>query len=121
MVTRRSFLMIAGSLLLEQGIRPAPAQENPAIPPLVDQVPAMLDHILLGSSDLDRGIAFVEAHTGVRPAFGGVHPGRGTQNALLSLGVQHYLEVIAPDPRQHTDNALAAKLQSLAEPRLVGW
>jgi len=40
---------------------------------------------------------------------------------LLSLGVQHYLEVIAPDPRQHTDNALAAKLQSLAEPRLVGW
>ena len=34
-------------------------------------VPTVLDHLILGCSNLDRGIAFVEARTGVRAAFGG--------------------------------------------------
>ena len=85
----------------------------------------MLDHILLGSSDLDAGIAYVGERTGVRAAIGGVHPGRGTRNALLSLGDRQYLEVIAPDPAQTKvpDFAvpLLAKLKSLSTPRLVTW
>lgn len=88
----------------------------------------MLDHILLGCSDLQAGIAFVEQHTGVRAAFGGVHPGRGTQNALVSLsastaqGLGRYLEIIAPDPQQSSGTSpLLDKLKHLAEPRLVGW
>ena len=89
---------------------------------MVDQVPAMLDHILLGCNDLEHGIAFVEQHTGVRAASGGVHPGRGTQNALLSLGTRRYLEIIAPDPQQTSSSSeLPAKLKKLSEPRLVGW
>jgi hypothetical protein len=82
--------------------------------------PAMLDHILLGCNDLDRGIDFVEKHTRVRAAFGGIHPGRGTRNALLSLGEKHYLEIIAPDPQQPgaPDHYGLAKL---TEPRLVTW
>jgi hypothetical protein len=84
--------------------------------------PSLLDHILLGSPDLQGGIVFVEQHTGVRATFGGVHPGRGTQNALLSLGERRYLEIIAPDPAQTgAKNPLASNLHSLAEPRLVGW
>ena len=83
-------------------------------------MPAMLDHILLGCADLDTGIAFVEHRAGVRAAFGGVHPGRGTRNALLSLGERHYLEIIARDPAQPgaTDTYGLGKL---LEPRLVTW
>lgn len=83
-------------------------------------MPVVLDHILLGCSDLDSGIAYVEKHTGVRAAFGGVHPGRGTRNALLSLGEKHYLEIIAPDPQQPGAPDHYG-LQKLTEPRLVGW
>jgi len=88
----------------------------------------MLDHILLGCSDLDRGISFVEKHTGIPAAFGGVHPGRGTRNALISLGEssreelnpRRYLEIIAPDPEQHGAPDHYGLLK-LTEPRLVGW
>lgn len=83
-------------------------------------VPAVLDHLLLGSSDLDEGVAFVKQHTGVRATFGGVHPGRGTRNALLSLGERHYLEIIAPDPAQ-TGSPDHYNLKKLTAPRLVGW
>lgn len=80
--------------------------------------PAMLDHLILGCNDLDHGVAFVEARTGVRAAFGGVHPGAGTRNALLSLGGQRYLEILAPDPAQPaTENPVKA----LSEPRLLTW
>jgi hypothetical protein len=115
MISRKHFLALTGSTLL--ALRFGWSAEA--------EVPAMLDHILLGSSDLDRGIAFVEEHTGVRAAIGGVHPERGTRNALLSLGESRYLEIIALDPAQDKVPAFAAPLvnllKSLSTPRLVGW
>jgi hypothetical protein len=86
------------------------------------EVPTLLDHILLGAASLEVGIAFVEHFTGVGAALGGVHPGRGTWNALLSIGDRRYLEIIAPDPAQSSvNNPLVSSLRSIHEPRLVGW
>jgi hypothetical protein len=107
--SRRSFLAITAGAAI------APSVSWPA-----EDVPSLLDHILLGCSDLDRGIAFVEEHTGVRAAFGGVHPGRGTQNAILSLGTRRYLEIIAPDPKQPSVQQ-CSEITTLKEPRLIGW
>jgi hypothetical protein len=77
-----------------------------------------VDHLLLGVADLDRGIDWVEKSSGVRAAVGGVHPGAGTRNALLSLGAGHYLEIIAPDPDQATAKD-DRQLRELSSPRLI--
>ncbi len=79
-----------------------------------------LDHLILGINDLDRGIDWVEQQTGVRAIFGGVHPGRGTRNALLSLGADSYLEIIVPDPQQSSPTWFS-QILSLTEPRLLTW
>ena len=86
----------------------------------IGRVPKTLDHIILGCADLDSGIEFVFQHLGVRAIPGGVHPGAGTKNALLSLGELRYLEIMAPDPLQ-SDAADPRNLRTLKRPALVGW
>ena len=108
-LSRRFFLAAAGAALAA-----------PRMTWAADKAPTLLDHILLGCNDLDKGIAFVEESTGVRAAFGGVHPGAGTRNALLSLGENRYLEIIAPDPKQPA-SADSRDLRKLEDPILVGW
>jgi hypothetical protein len=80
-----------------------------------------VDHLLLGVSDLQEGIAYVENLTGMRASIGGKHPGVGTHNALLSLGNRQYLEIIAPDPEQTTLVARYEHLRQKKTPQLFTW
>jgi hypothetical protein len=81
-----------------------------------------MDHLVFGVPDLARGIEWVELGTGVRARFGGQHPGRGTHNALLSLGGRQYLEIIAMDPEQgEAPGLLYPELKTLSEPRFIAW
>lgn len=99
-----------------EGCSPSPRFSSDAsgLTPVVSAV----DHLLLGVSDLGRGIDWVEQRTGIRAAIGGIHPGVGTCNALLSLGAGHYLEIIAPDPAQSVYTFLV-DVRPFTEPRLV--
>jgi catechol 2,3-dioxygenase-like lactoylglutathione lyase family enzyme len=94
--------------------------KNRADSPLVD-AKQIFDHILIGCADLDSAIAWFEDRTGVKPMRGGSHPGRGTRNALVSLGQLHYLELFAPDPAQHVANNELAELANITAPRPIAW
>lgn len=79
-----------------------------------------IDHVIVGIADLDQGIDQFEQRTGVRPAVGGDHPGRGTRNALAALDDGRYLEILAPQsgasPSSEIDH-----LRKLTTLTPIGW
>lgn len=79
-----------------------------------------IDHLLYGTHNLEEGIAHIHELTGVKPVFGGSHPGLGTHNALLGLGSHVYFEIIAPDPKQEVDR-IWMDLDQLEKPKLFRW
>lgn len=90
---------------------------------------ATLDHLVVAADWLERGVAHVEACLGVVCEPGGQHPRMGTHNALLRLGADTYIEVIAIDPDGAPpdtprwfgldDPAIQARLSE--RPRLLTW
>jgi hypothetical protein len=109
-ISRRGFNLAVTSLMMAPRLAwPAPGK-----------IPMALDHVILGCNDLEAGVEYVYQRTGVRAAAGGVHPGAGTKNALLSLGTSRYLEIIAPDPLQAASTD-PRRVETLQNPALVGW
>ena len=88
----------------------------------MNAIPAHLDHLVLATPDLAATVADFARRTGVEPAPGGAHVGRGTRNYLVSLGGSSYLEIIGPDPEQSDpDGPRPFAVDDLASARTVTW
>lgn len=92
-------------------------------------VTTSLDHLVLGTSDLARGSAWLERFFGVALSAVGTHVRMGTHNRLLSLGPSCYLELIAIDPageqpfmaRWFGLDTPDVRERIATRPRLLGW
>ena len=82
----------------------------------------LIDHLVYAAPDLAAAIAEVEERCGVRAQAGGKHIGLGTHNALVALGPQTYLEIIAPDPGQPEPSMTRPfGVDGVSRGGLVGW
>lgn len=77
-----------------------------------------LDHIVLATSDLDKGIEIFEQMTGMKPVMVVSLNGLGTKSARVAFENACFLEIIAPDPKQ-TNRPLGDKLVNLDSGKLV--
>jgi Glyoxalase-like domain len=82
---------------------------------------APLDHLVYATPDLEATCRDLEIRLGVRASAGGQHPGRGTHNALISIGPKAYLEIIGPDPLQPETKAVWFGIDQLTAPKLITW
>jgi hypothetical protein len=82
----------------------------------------LIDHLVYAVPDLPAAVADVAERSGVRAQAGGKHIGLGTHNALLALGPQTYLEIIAPDHEQlEPSMPRPFGVDSVGHGRLVSW
>lgn len=81
-----------------------------------------VDHLVYATPDLEATVADLEKRLGVRAVYGGPHPGRGTRNALISLGPGRYLEIFSRDPSQpEPAEARPFGVDQLKKAKLVAW
>lgn len=79
-----------------------------------------IDHLVWYCSDLDEGRRHFTSIMDNAPIYGGVHPGEGTRNSLLSLSNGTYVELLARDPAQPA-SALDPEIRALKGSGLYHW
>ncbi len=79
-----------------------------------------VDHLVWYCADLVEGGRYFAERMDRGSAYGGVHPGEGTANRLLSLSDATYLEILGRDPAQAEAN-LAPEIRSLSGSGLYHW
>jgi catechol 2,3-dioxygenase-like lactoylglutathione lyase family enzyme len=87
----------------------------------MNSVPPRLDHLVLGTPDLEDTVRWFESVSGCRPLPGGIHPAWHTRNAVVPMGPGMYLEIIGPDPSAAPARPRIFHLDTLEAPRLVTW
>lgn len=88
-----------------------------------------LDHLVVAATTLADGIEYVAEVMGAVAHPGGQHVAMGTHNALLRLGKDFYLEIIAIDPslprparpRWFDLDNIALQAEIFERPRLIHW
>ena len=81
-----------------------------------------IDHIVLSVPNLKEGILWVEKKLGIRPIYGGQHLTEGTHNALLNLGNECYLELLAIDISNKKINAPRwMGIDLIKKPAITRW
>jgi hypothetical protein len=81
----------------------------------------MLDHLVFATRDLGAAVEQFATATGVEPAEGGRHDGRGTRNYLVGLGPTSYLEIIGPDGERPGSQPAPFGIDELEGDRLLTW
>ena len=81
-----------------------------------------VDHLVYAVPDLEEAIEDLEKKLGVAPVIGGKHKSQGTHNALVHLGRNAYLEIIAADPSNETFTGQRwMGIDLITEPKITRW
>ena len=81
-----------------------------------------VDHLVYAVPDLEKAIKAIEKKLGVAPVMGGQHRSQGTHNALVHLGKDTYLEIIAADPSNDTFSGQRwMGIDLITEPKITRW
>jgi Glyoxalase-like domain len=79
-----------------------------------------IDHLVWYCADSVEGENSFAERMDCRPVYGGVHPGEGTRNSLVSLADSTYVEILGRDPAQAV-SSLDPELQKLTGAGLYHW
>lgn len=79
-----------------------------------------VDHFVWYCADLAEGERYFTERMDCGSVYGGIHPGEGTANRLLSLSDTTYLEILGRDPAQ-TEASLDPEVRRLVGHGLYHW